>query len=153
MPASPSGREARLHELGLSLPPLRAKAGRYVGWVRTGSLLFLSGQGADRWVGRVGDDITLEQGREAARDCALNLLAQARDALGTLERVARIVKVTGYVACTPGFTRQPEVVDGASELLLAVFGDAGEHARAAVGVQALPRGFAVEIELVLEVMP
>lgn len=143
--------EDRLRELGLELPALRSPAGNYVGWVRAGDLLFLSGQGADGFVGRVGADVTLEDGRAAARACALNLLAQARDALGSLDRVARVVKLLGFVACTEGFTDAPAVVDGASDLLAELFGECGRHARSAIGVQALPRGFAVEVEMVLEV--
>ena len=115
----------------------------------TGDLLFLSGQGADGWVGRLGADLTVDQGQKAARDCALNLLAQARDALGSLDRVAQVVKLVGFVACTPGFTAVPAVVDGASTLLVELFGDRGRHARSAVGVAALPLGFAVELELVV----
>jgi 2-keto-4-pentenoate hydratase len=143
--------EERLCALGLELPALRPRSGRYRGWVRSGQLLVLSGQGADGWVGRVGDDVTLEQGRLAARDCALNLLAQARDALGSLDRIGQVVKVLGYVCCSDDFTRAPAVVDGASDLLIDVLGAAGEHARAAIGVQALPLGFAVEVEMVLEI--
>jgi enamine deaminase RidA (YjgF/YER057c/UK114 family) len=122
-----------------------------VGWVRAGDLLFLSGQGADGFTGRLGADMTVEHGRAAARACALNLLAQARDAIGSLDRVAHVVKVLGFVACTDDFTDEPAVIDGASDLLGAVFGDRGRHARSAIGVRALPRGFAVEIEMVLEV--
>jgi enamine deaminase RidA (YjgF/YER057c/UK114 family) len=144
------GPERRLAELGLELPALRPRAGLYEGWVLAGDLLFLSGQGADGWTGRVGEDLTLEQGQAAARDCALNLLAQTRDALGSLDQVARVVKVTGFVACPPGFAGIPAVVDGASALLVEVLGDRGRHARSAVGVAALPLGFAVEVELVVE---
>jgi enamine deaminase RidA (YjgF/YER057c/UK114 family) len=143
--------ERRLAQLGLELPALRPKAGLYEGWARSGDLLFLSGQGADGWTGRLGADLTLEQGRLAACDCALNLLAQTRDALGSLDRVAQIVKLTGFVACTSEFTGVPAVVDGASALLVDVFGDRGRHARSAVGVAALPLGFAVEVELVVRV--
>jgi enamine deaminase RidA (YjgF/YER057c/UK114 family) len=143
--------ERRLAELGLELPALRPRAGLYEGWVSAGNLLFLSGQGADGWTGRVGDDLTLEQARLAARDCALNLLAQTRDALGSLDRVVQVVKVTGFVACAPGFAAGPAVLDGASTLLVELFGDRGRHARSAVGVAALPLGFAVEVELVAEV--
>ena len=156
--AVPSGRrqpgpgpEARLAELGLELPALRPRAGLYEGWVSAGGLLFLSGQGADGWVGRLGADLTVEEGQAAARDCALNLLAQTRDALGSLDRVAQVVKVVGFVACTPEFTAVPAVVDGASALLLDLFGDRGRHARSAVGVAALPLGFAVEVEMVVQV--
>jgi enamine deaminase RidA (YjgF/YER057c/UK114 family) len=145
------GAEDRLRELGLELPALRTPAGNYVGWVRTGDLLFLSGQGADGFTGRVGEDMSVEQGRAAARACALNLLAQARDAIGSLDRVARVVKLLGFVACTEGFTDAPAVIDGASDLLGELFGEQGRHARSAIGVQALPRGFAVEVEMVLEI--
>ncbi len=143
--------EARLRELGLELPALRQPAGHYVGWVRSGDLLFLSGQGADGFTGRVGVDMSIEDGRAAARACALNLLAQARDAIGSLDRVARVVKVLGFVACTEDFTGAPSVIDGASDLLGDVFGEHGRHARSAIGAQALPLGFAVEIEMVMEV--
>lgn len=143
--------DGRLTELGLTLPGLRPRAGNYVGYVRTGDLLFLAGQGADGWVGRVGDDLTVEQGRAAAADCMLNLLAQTRDALGSLSRVGRIVKLLGFVACTEGFRDCPAVVDGASDLLAQLFGDRGTHARSAIGCQALPLGFAVEIEMVVEI--
>jgi enamine deaminase RidA (YjgF/YER057c/UK114 family) len=145
------GAEDRLRELGVELPALRTPAGNYVGWVRTGDLLFLSGQGADGFTGRVGEDMSVEQGRAAARACALNLLAQARDAIGSLDRVARVVKLLGFVACTEGFTDAPAVIDGASDLLGELFGEQGRHARSAIGVQALPRGFAVEVEMVLEI--
>ena len=143
--------EARLADLGVRLPALRPKAGNYVGWYQVGSLLFLAGQGADGWVGRVGRDYTLEQGRRAARDCALNLLAQTRDALGTLDAVAGIVKVQGFVACTEGYDDLPAVVNGASDLLIEVFGERGRHARTALGVLHLPKGFAVEVEMIVEV--
>lgn len=141
----------RLRALGLELPPLRARAGNYVGAVTSGNLLFLSGQGADGWVGRVGAELDVEAGRRAARDCMLNLLAQTEAALGTIDRVARVVKVLGFVACTEDFAEAPKVIDGASDLLNEVFGEAGAHARSAIGVQALPLGFAVEIEMVVEV--
>lgn len=143
--------EQRIGELGLTLPALRPRSGNYVGYVRAGDLLFLSGQGADGWVGRVGADMTLEQGRAAARDCMLNLLAQTRDALGSLGRVRQVVKVLGFVACTPEFRDAPKVIDGASDLLIELFGRSGEHARSAIGAAALPLGFAVEIEMVVQV--
>ncbi|MBV9922041.1 MAG: RidA family protein [Pseudonocardia sp.] len=141
--------EERLVERGLELPPLRRPAGNYRGWMRAGELLYLSGQGADGHTGRLGADITVIEGYAAARACALNLLAQTRDALGALEAVAQVVQVRGFVACTPEFTEQPAVVDGASDLLAAVFGERGTHARTAIGVAALPRGFAVEVDAVL----
>ena len=148
-PPEGPGPERRLAELGLELPALRPRAGLYEGWVSAGDLLFLSGQGADGWVGRLGADLTVEQGQKAARDCALNLLAQARDALGDLDQVGQVVKLVGFVACTPNFTAVPAVVDGASALLVELFGERGRHARSAVGVAALPLGFAVELELVV----
>jgi enamine deaminase RidA (YjgF/YER057c/UK114 family) len=147
------GPERRLVELGLELPALRPRAGLYEGWVRSGDLLFLAGQGADGWTGRLGLDLTVEQGQAAARDCALNLLAQTRDALGSLDQVARVVKLVGFVACTAGFGAVPAVVDGASALLVELFGDRGRHARSAIGVAALPLGFAVEAELVVQARP
>lgn len=146
-----SGPEARLAELGLVLPGLRPRAGNYVGSVRHGDLLFLSGQGADGHVGRLGEDLDVPAGRAAARDCTLNLLAQTRDALGTLDRVERVVKLLGFVACTPDFRDCPAVIDGASDLLHAVLGDRGAHARSAVGMAALPLGFAVEVEMIVAV--
>jgi enamine deaminase RidA (YjgF/YER057c/UK114 family) len=141
--------EERLVERGLELPPLRRPAGNYRGWVRAGDLLYLSGQGADGHTGRLGADLTVIEGYAAARACALNLLAQAHDALGALDAVAQVVQVRGFVACTPDFTEQPAVIDGASDLLAAVFGERGPHARTAIGVAALPRGFAVEVDAVL----
>lgn len=147
-----TGIEERLLAAGLSIPPLRPKAGRYAGWVRTGDLLFLSGQGADGYVGRLGDTLDVAAGREAARDCMLNLLGQAVDALGSLEEVERIVKVLGFIACTEDFRDAPQVMDGASDVLHAAFGSQrGAHARSAIGVQALPLGFAVEVEMVLAI--
>jgi len=143
--------EQRLEQGGLTLPALRPPAGNYVGSVRVGELLFLSGQGADGHVGRVGAELDVEAGRLAARDCMLNLLAQARAALGSLDRVVRPVKMLGLVACSEDFTATPSVIDGASEVLHLAFGEeAGRHARSAVGVQALPLGFAVEIELIVQ---
>jgi enamine deaminase RidA (YjgF/YER057c/UK114 family) len=141
--------EERLVERGLELPPLRRPAGNYRGWVRAGDLLYLSGQGADGHTGRLGADLTVIEGYAAARACALNLLAQAHDALGALDAVAQVVQVRGFVACTPDFTEQPAVIDGASDLLAALFGERGPHARTAIGVAALPRGFAVEVDAVL----
>jgi len=141
--------EDRLAERGLELPKLRHPAGNYRGWMRAGDLLHLSGQGADGHTGRLGADLTVIQGYAAARACALNLLAQARDALGGLDAVAQVVQVRGFVACTLDFTEQPAVIDGASDLFAAVFGERGTHARTAIGVAALPRGFAVEVDAVL----
>ena len=141
--------EELLVERGLELPALRRPAGNYRGWMRAGDLLHLSGQGADGHIGRLGADLTVIQGYAAARACALNLLAQAHDALGALDAVAQVVQVRGFVACTAEFSEQPAVIDGASDLFAAVFGERGTHARTAIGVAALPRGFAVEVDAVL----
>lgn len=143
----------RLSDLGLELPPLRPKAGNYIGYHFVGDLLFLAGQGADGWTGRAGDDMTTDQAKLAARDCMLNLLAQAQDALsGDWSRWVKPVKMLGFVACTENFTECPAVIDGASDLLIELFGDEGKHARSAIGAQALPLGFVVEIELVVQVL-
>ncbi len=148
--------EQRLADLGLALPDAPAPAANYVPFVRTGALVFVSGQisgGPDGLVrGKLGDDLAVEQGADAARLCALALIAQLRSACdGDLSRVRQVVKLTGFVNCTPDFTDQPKVVNGASDLMVAVFGDAGRHARAAVGVPSLPLGVAVEIEGVFEI--
>jgi enamine deaminase RidA (YjgF/YER057c/UK114 family) len=140
----------RLTDLGLSLPDLRAKAGNYLGWVRAGDLLFLSGQGADGWTGRVGETLTVDQGYQAARSCGLNLLAQIRDAAGGLAAVRQVVQVRGYVACVDDLPDIPRVVNGASDLFIAVFGERGRHARTALGVRALPLGFAVEVDMAVQ---
>lgn len=140
----------RLAGLGLQLPPLRPKAGNYVGWVRTGDLLFLSGQGADGFTGRVGATLTRDEAYQAARSCGLNLLAQIEDAAGGLGAVRQVVQVRGYVTCTAEFTEIPQVVNGASDLFLAVFGERGPHARTAIGVQNLPLGFAVEVDMAVQ---
>jgi enamine deaminase RidA (YjgF/YER057c/UK114 family) len=145
--------EQRLAELGLRLPAPRAAAGHYRGWVRSGELLFLSGQGADGHTGRLGGDLTVAQGYAAARACALNLLTQVQEALGSLDAVDQILQLRGFVTSTPEFTDHPAVVDGASDLFVVIFGERGEHARTAIGVAALPRGFAVELDLTVRVHP
>lgn len=151
--------EARLAELGLVLPAVVAPLAAYVPAVRTGDLVFTAGQlpmreGALIAAGKVGDGVTPELAYECARQCALNAVAAVASLLdGDLSRVVRVVKVTGFVASTPDFTGQPQVVNGASELLGAVFGDAGVHARSAVGVSVLPLDAPVEVELVVEVLP
>ena len=147
----------RLAELGLELPEVVPPVAAYVPAVRTGSLVFTSGQlpmvdGALPAVGKVGALVTPETAKELARTCALNALA-AIDALVGLDAVVRVVKVVGFVASTAEFTGQPAVVNGASELLGEVFGGAGQHARSAVGVAALPLDAPVEVELVVEVGP
>ena len=152
-----SGRiEARLAELGLSVPIAPVPAANYVPWVRTGDLVFIAGQvpvrdGQFRWVGKLGVDWTLEQGQEAAREVALNVLSQLKTALdGDLDRVVRAVKLNGFINSSPDFTGQPQVMNAASGLLIEVFGDAGRHARSAVGVAQLPFGVAVEIDAIFE---
>ena len=146
----------RLAELELELPEPFPPAGNYVAAVRTGSLLFLSGAGPARSDGsfvrgKVGDTIDLDAAVEAARLTGLQLLAVMRRELGTLDRVQRVVKTLGMVNCAPGFNRTPQVIDGCSNLLVEVFGDAGRGARSAVGMAELPFDIAVEIELVVEV--
>jgi enamine deaminase RidA (YjgF/YER057c/UK114 family) len=148
---------ARLTELGLDLPPVVPPVAPTCRPVRTGNLVFTSGQlpvsgGRMDATGKVGAQVTPEQGKELARTCALNALA-AVDSLVGLDAVVRVVKVVGFVASAPDFTGQPGVVNGASELLGDVFGDAGQHARSAVGVASLPLDAPVEVELVVEVEP
>ena len=148
--------DARLAELGIELPTPSSPAGDYVGAVRTGDLLFLSGAGpvrADGSVitGKVGGTVDLPAAVEAARVTGLQLLATARRELGSLDAVRRVVKTFGMVNCAPGFNRTPQVIDGCSNLLVEVFGDAGRGARSAVGMAELPFDISVEIELVLEV--
>ncbi len=145
----------RLAELGIPLPPVAPPAGVYLPAVRTGSLVFTAGQvplvdGTMVATGKVGAEIDADTAQQLARTCALNALA-AVDALVGLDSVTRVVKVVGFVASAPGFTGQPEVVNGASDLLGEVFGEAGAHARSAVGVAELPLGAPVEVELVVEV--
>ncbi len=145
----------RLTELGLVLPPVAAPAGVYLPAVRSGSLVFTAGQlpmvdGALTATGKLGAEISAEQGRELARICVLNALAAVDGVVG-LDAVVRVVKAVGFVASAPGFTAQPAVLNGASELLGAVFGEAGTHARSAVGVAELPLGAPVEVELIVEV--
>jgi enamine deaminase RidA (YjgF/YER057c/UK114 family) len=145
----------RLIELGLVLPPVATPAGRYLPAVRSGSLVFTAGQlplvdGVLGATGKLGAEIDTERGQQLARTCVLNALA-AVDGLVGLDAVVRVVKVVGFVASAPGFTAQPTVLNGASELLGVVFGAAGAHARSAVGVAELPLGAPVEVELIVEV--
>jgi enamine deaminase RidA (YjgF/YER057c/UK114 family) len=146
---------ARLTELGLVLPPVAAPAGVYLPAVRSGPLVFTAGQlplvnGTLAATGTLGAGIGTERGRELARTCVLNALAAVDDLVG-LDAVVRVVKVVGFVASAPGFTAQPAVLNGASELLSDVFGAAGAHARSAVGVAELPLGAPIEVELIVEV--
>lgn len=147
---------AKLKELGFTLPEVKPPVANYVPTVRSGNLLYVSGQlplkDGQMIKGHLGKDVAIEQGQEAAKICALNILAQVHAALGgDLDRVTACVKLTGFVACTPEFTDHPKVINGASDFIVSVFGDAGKHARAAVGVAALPLGAAVEVEAIFEV--
>ena len=148
--------EDKLRQMGLGLPEPPKPVAAYVPCVRTGNLLFVSGQvprekGVLRFSGHVGGNLSIEEGQQAARICALNALSVVKGEVGSLDRVRRIVKLTGFVASAAGFTDQPKVVDGASTLLAELFGAKGQHARAAVGVNELPLGSAVEIEMIVEV--
>lgn len=147
--------DARLAELGLTLPPAPAPAANYVPFVRTGDLLWISGQVSSDEngliTGKLGRELDVEAGVRAARRCALSILAQAREACdGDLDRLVRVVKLVGFVNSMPEFTDQPKVVNGASDLLCEILGDRGRHARSAIGAGALPLGVAVEIEAVLQ---
>jgi enamine deaminase RidA (YjgF/YER057c/UK114 family) len=147
--------EEKLKQLGLELPSAATPVANYVPAVRSGNLVFLSGHGPvgrDGVVtGKLGRELTVEQGYEAARVVALGLLGSLKALIGDLDRVRRIVKLLGMVNCDPSFKEHPRVVDGASDLLVEVFGDRGRHARSAVGMNALPFGIAVEIEMIAEV--
>lgn len=151
--------EKRLAELGIVLPPPTPAFNSYVPWVRTGNLVFISGQGPfvdgkipPRYCGRVPTERTIEEAQEAARVTALSVLAQLKHACaGDLDRVVRCVQLQGFVNCKPGYTETPRVVNGGSDLIVAVFGDAGKHSRFAVGSHALPENIAVEIAAIFEV--
>jgi len=149
--------EAKLAELGVVLPTPAAPVANYVPFVRTGSLLVVSGQiclGADGKLvakGKLGDSVSIEDGQKAARACAINLLAQIKAALGDLDKVVRVVRLGGFVNSVPTFVDGPKVLNGASDLMVEVFGDKGRHARSTIGVAALPADAAVEVEGMFEV--
>ncbi len=148
--------EARLKELGIDLPDAPVPAANYVPTVRTGNLLYISGQvskNADGLIiGKLGDGFSIEDAQAAARVCALNLIAQAKAACdGDLDRVIQVVKLVGFVNATPDFEQHPQVINGASDLMVEVFGDKGRHSRSAVGTSSLPFGIAVEVEAVFEI--
>jgi enamine deaminase RidA (YjgF/YER057c/UK114 family) len=149
--------EARLAELAIRLPEPAAPAGAYVPYVISGNLVFVAGQitldrGELKYVGRLGADLTIGDGYDAARLCGVNLLAQVREACGgDLDRVVRVVRLGGFVNSTPDFTDQPKVINGASDLMVEVFGKAGRHARAAVGAPSLPLGVSVEVDGIFEI--
>ena len=154
MPKNP---QERMQQLGLELPQVPIPAASYVPAVRTGNLVFTAGQvsfedGEIRVTGKVGDAVSLEEAQHAARLCALNALAAAASEAGGLDRISRIIKVVGYVASAPGFNGQPQVVNGASDLLGEIFGENGHHARSAVGVVELPLGVPVEVEMIVELV-
>jgi len=148
--------EERLAKLGLTLPATSAPAANYVNVVRTGNLLYLAGKGPTapdgQWItGKLGLDVTIQDGYEAAKSVALAHIAVLKNELGDLSKVKRIVKVNGYVNSTPDFIEQPKVMNGYSDMMVAVFGDQGKHARSSVGVCALPMNIAVEVEVIVEV--
>ena len=149
--------DKRLRELGIVLPTPSKPVANYVPWVKTGNLVFVSGQGAVRdgkieYAGKVGDSLSMEDAVTSARLTAINVIAQLRDACdGDLDRVKRIVKLLGFVNCTADFGDQPKVINGASDLMVEVFGEKGRHARSAVGAPALPFGLSVEVEAIAEI--
>lgn len=148
--------EAKLSKLGLELPDAPAPAANYVPYVISGNTVYISGQISQDSngliIGKLGDNLTAEEGARAARNCALSLLAQAKAACGgDLSRISRVLKLTGFVNSTPDFTEQPKVINGASDLLVELLGEAGRHARSAVSAAALPLGVAVEIEGIFQI--
>ena len=149
--------DKRLAELGIVLPTPAKPIANYVPWVRTGNLVYISGQGAVRdgkieYTGRVGDTVSIEDAVASARLTAINIIAHLRDACGgDLDRVKRVVKLLGLVNCTPAFGDHPKVINGASDLMVEVFGDKGRHARSAVGAPSLPFGLSVEVEAIVEI--
>lgn len=148
--------EARLKELGLELPEAAAPVANYVPYVIDGKQLWIAGQvpfwnGAIKYTGVVGQDVSVDEAVDAARVCALNILAQSKAALGDLDRIARVIKLGGFVNGAPGFTDQPKVINGASDLLVDVLGDKGLHARSAVGAGGLPLGVPVEVDAVIAI--
>ena len=148
--------EAKLKKLGIELPQAPQPVGCYVPIQVVGNLVFTSGQtarinGVRRYLGKVGHDVTKDEAYLSARDAALNCLASIREAVGSLDRVKRIIKVTGFVNSAPGFNQQPDVVNGASDLLMDIFGDDGRHSRTAVGASELPFDASVELEMIVEI--
>ena len=148
--------ESRLVELGVTLPSPPMPVASYVPSTISGNIVFISGQipiadGAIKYIGKLGVDVPLEAGQAAAQLCAINVLAQLKAAIGDLDRVTRCLKLGVFINAAPDYTQQPEVANGASDLFAAVFGDAGKHARAAVGMGSLPRGVAVEVDAIFEI--
>lgn len=148
--------EQKLEQLGIRLPHASAPVANYVNYVQAGNLLFLSGKGPQQSdetyiTGKLGKELSIQQGYEAAKLAAISHIAVLKTALGDLSRVKKIVKVLGMVNCTDEFTEQPKVINGYSDLMLGVFGDKGKHARSAVGINALPMNIAVEVEVIVEI--
>ncbi|OPD59972.1 RidA family protein [Bacillus anthracis] len=143
--------EDKLSELEITLPAIRPAVGNYVSCVRVGNLLFTAGQGVDEYHGKLGKDISIDEGYKAARQSMLNLLSVVRNELGNLNKVKRIVKILGFVNSTEDFINQPKVMNGASDVLVDIFGEKGKHARSAVGMAQLPNNTTIEIEMVLEI--
>lgn len=149
--------DKRLAELGITLPTPAKPVANYVPWVRSGNLVFISGQGplSDGnilYQGRLPDTVSIEDGQKSARLCAVNVIAQLREALGgDLDRVTRVVKLVGFVNAAPDFADHPKIINGASDLMVEVFGDKGRHARSAVGSPSLPFNISVEVEAIIEV--
>jgi enamine deaminase RidA (YjgF/YER057c/UK114 family) len=148
--------EEQLRELGITLPPAPAAVGAYLPWVRTGNLVFTSGQlpwleGKLAYTGKLGADLGVDQGYQAARLCAINAIAQLKAAAGDLERVRQIVRIEGYVHAAPGFHDHPKVLNGASDLLNEVFGTRGRHARTALGINEMPLNAAVQLAIIAEI--
>lgn len=149
--------EEHLADLGIEVPTPAVPVASYVGATRSGNLLFLSGHGPDiphgpQYRGRLGSELTVEEGYEAARACGINLLATLRAELGSLDRVTRVLKVLGFVSSSSDFFSQPQVMNGCSDLLVEVFGEMGRHARSAIGTSCLPLNLPVEVEMVVEVL-
>lgn len=147
-----------LKKLGIELPSVSAPIANYVKYVQTGNLVYLSGHGplqnnGNYTIGKLGKNVSNEQGYEAARITGIQLLATLQSAIGDLSRVKRIVKILGLVNCTDDFTEQPKIINGCSDLMVAVFGEIGKHARSAIGTNALPMGMAVEVEMIVEINP
>ena len=143
--------EQVLEELGIKLEPPRKAVGNYVSHVRVGNLIFTSGQGVDEYHGKVGKDLTEDEGYQAARQSMVNLLRVLKEELGELSKVKKVIKILGMVNSAENFTGQPNVLNGASDLLVAVFGERGRHARSAVGMAQLPNNTAIEIEMIVEI--
>lgn len=154
--ASDNQIEKNLSEMGLRLPEVSVPVANYVPYVKIGKLVFISGQlpiaeGKVKFAGKLGAHVTTEDGVEAAKLCALNIVAQLRSAIGSLDKVKRCVKLTGFVNSTADFTAHPQVINGASDIIVKLFGEKGKHARASVGTSSLPLGAAVEVEAIFEV--